>query len=252
MKKYLSLLLWFLAACPLPAQTDFSTLWTRPAWARPAWIQQPPAPLACATAAQPAQETVAATEFKSKSKAFFLSLLVPGLGEHYVGSSRRAQLFFGAEIALWLGYAGFKTYENWRIDDYRGYAAENAGVNLEGKNNAYFIDIGNYNHIDEYNAAKLRQRYLDAYYRDVTGYYWSWPSEAQRMKYKNLRLSAEKADQHALFAIGAVVVNHLFSAIDAVWSTHQYNKNHRTGVGFHFNLGCTPSQVQLSLKADWR
>ncbi|NLP11892.1 hypothetical protein GX408_15940 [bacterium] len=247
MKKYLSLLLLFLAASPLPAQTDFSALWTKPAWA------QPPSVLpADAAAAQPAQETDTPTELKTKSKAFFLSLLVPGLGEYYAGRTRRAQLFFGAEIALWLSYAGFKTYETWRIEDYRGYAAEYAGVNLEGKNNTYFIDIGNYNHIDEYNQAKLRQRYLDAYYRDVAGYYWSWPDEAHRMKYKNLRLSAEKAGQHALFAIGAVVANHLFSAIDAVWSVHQYNKNHRSGVGFHFNLGCTPSQIRLSLDADWR
>lgn len=251
MKKYLSLLLLFLAAGPLAAQTDFSALWTRPAWSRLAW-SQPPTVMPASTADQTGQKSDTPAEFKSKSKAFFLSLLVPGLGEHYVGRTRRAQAFFATEIALWLGYAGFKTYEHWRIDDYRGYAAENAGVNLEGKNSTYFIDIGNYNHIDEYNEAKLRQRYLDAYYRDVAGYYWSWPSEAQRMKYKNLRLSAEKANQHALFAIGAVVANHLFSAIDAVWSTHQYNKNHRTGVGFHFNLGCTPSQIQLSLNADWR
>ncbi|HPI72498.1 MAG TPA: hypothetical protein PK843_03130 [bacterium] len=250
MKNYLSALLLFLAGSPLAAQTDFSALWTRPAWTRPTWTQ-PQRQSVCA-AAQPAQGHVASAEFKSKSKAFFLSLLAPGLGEYYAGRTRRAQVFFTTEIALWLAYAGFKTYENWRIEDYRGYAAENAGVNLKGKNNSYFIDIGNYNHIDEYNEAKLRQRYLNAYYRDVTGYYWSWPSDEQRMKYKNLRLSAERANQHALFGIGAVVVNHLFSAIDAVWSTHQYNKNHRTGVGFHFNLGCTPTHIQLSLNADWR
>ena len=55
---------------------------------------------------------------KSKGKAFFLSLLLPGLGERYVGSNTKSQIFVGTEVLLWLGYAGFNRYSAWRKEDY--------------------------------------------------------------------------------------------------------------------------------------
>lgn len=188
---------------------------------------------------------------KSKGKAFLLSLLLPGSGERYAGRPGRARFFLASEITLWLGYAGLITYRDWRSDDYRSYAAANAHVALEGKNDAYFINISNYDDIETYNAAKLRQRNLPAYYRDIEKYYWKWDSAAERKKFDDIRLSAEKADNRALFMLGAVVANHLISAIDAIWSVRGYNKNYRSGVGVEFNMGCTPSGVMVSISTGF-
>jgi hypothetical protein len=51
-------------------------------------------------------ESASEDSFKPKStrKAFFLSLLLPGLGETYVGS-KRSIIFFGVEALAWWMYA---------------------------------------------------------------------------------------------------------------------------------------------------
>jgi hypothetical protein len=185
---------------------------------------------------------------KSKGKAFLLSLLVPGLGERYAARPQRGHTFLASEAVLWLGYAGLITFEDWRKDDYRNMAAAHAGVDVKKKSDSYFVDVGNYDTMDEYDAAKLRQRNLPAYYGDDS-YNWNWDSRQNRKKFEDLRQSAERAANRAMFVAGAIVANHLISAIDAVWSVHSFNKHQRSGVGFEFNLGCTPSQITFQVSA---
>jgi len=186
---------------------------------------------------------------KSKGKAFLLSMLVPGLGERYAARPQRSHIFMTSEVLLWLSYAGLLTYKEWRENDYHNMAAAHAGVEVSNKSESYFVDVGNYDSVKEYNAAKLRQRNLPAYYGDA-GYYWQWDSRENRKKFEDLRQSAERASNRAMFVVGAIVANHLISAIDAVWSVHSYNKHQRSGVGFEFNLGCTPSQITVMVSAS--
>jgi len=174
---------------------------------------------------------------KSRGKAFLFSLILPGLGERYAGAHKKAQFFFASEITLWLGYAGFITYRDWRKDDYKTYAASYAEVDLEGKSDSYFVDIGNYDSIYEYNEAKLRQRNLPDYYRDEEKYYWNWDNQTHRDKFEQLRISADNANNRATFVVGAILANHVLSAIDAVWSVHKYEKVHHTSVNWNLQLG---------------
>jgi len=188
---------------------------------------------------------------KSRGKAFLYSLILPGLGEKYAGANKKAQFFFATEISLWLGYSGFVTYRDWRKDDYKTYAASHAGVELEGKSDSYFVDIGNYDSIYEYNAAKLRQRNLPDYYRDIENNYWNWENEAYRQKFDQLRISADKANNRATFVVGAILANHVISAIDAVWSVYKYEKNRQASLDWNLQLGdgiVTPN-VNVSLTA---
>ncbi len=244
MKSVLSCLLLLLALGQAPAQTKVNRT--------PYLRLQPAFSLAlCDRDSSDAVKAQPGPAVKSKGKAFLLSLLLPGLGERYAGRPGRAHFFLASEITLWLGYAGLTTYRDWRRDDYRSYAAAHAHVDLQGKNDSYFINISNYDDIDSYNAAKLRQRNLPAFYQDVEKYYWKWNSTAERKKFDDIRLSAEKADNRALFMLGAVVANHLISAIDAIWCVRGYNKNYRSSAGVEFNLGCTPNGVVLTATAGF-
>ena len=76
---------------------------------------------------------------KSPKAAFFLSLLVPGLGELYAGSKMRAAGFMGAEALTWMAYvswrgkgndikAEFRTFadQNWDESSYRAWRAYNS------------------------------------------------------------------------------------------------------------------------------
>lgn len=173
---------------------------------------------------------------KSKGKAFLLSLILPGMGEKYVGANSKATMFLATEVTLWLGYTGFVTYRDWRKEDYKTYAASHAQVELEGKSDSYFIDVGNYSSIYEYNAAKLRQRNLPEYYRDEQAYFWQWQSEAHRQKFDQLRIASDKANNRSMFVIGAILANHVLSAIDAVWSAHKASQQ-QPAIGMDVRVG---------------
>ncbi len=174
---------------------------------------------------------------KSRGKAMLLSLVLPGLGEKYAGAHTRAAVFMSTEVALILSYIGFKQYSHWRKEDYKTYAASHASVDLSNKTDSYFVNIGNYQSISEYNAAKLRQRNLQEFYRDEQAYYWEWQSQAHRHKFDQLRISADKANSNALFVLGAIFANHMISAIDAMWSAQQYNKNQQKSLSVNMFWG---------------
>jgi hypothetical protein len=190
---------------------------------------------------------------KSIGKAFLLSLALPGMGERYTGRYTRGSRFFATEVVLWLSYAGFTTYRDWRKEDYRNFAATYAQVDVRGKSDTYFIDVGNYRNIYTYNAAKLRQRNLPKYYRDVEKYFWQWDSESHRKKFDNLRISADKAYSRSLFVIGMVFANHVISAIDAVVLAHDYNKSSKHALlwDVRFGDGETEPVVMVGLRGEF-
>lgn len=174
---------------------------------------------------------------KSRGKAFLFSLLIPGMGERYVGSNKKATFFLATEVSLWLTYSGFITYREWRKEDYKTYAASFAKVELDGKSDSYFIDVGNYNSIYDYNDAKLRDRNLPDYYRDVDTFYWQWQSQENRQKFDQLRISSDTANNRSMFVIGAILANHVLSAIDAVWSAHKVNKISQSKINLDVQFG---------------
>lgn len=170
-------------------------------------------------------------------KAFIMSLILPGWGQRYVGAKTKSELFFGAETGLWLTYAGFTAFSKWREQDYRTYAAENAGVNLDGKSSSYFIDVGNFNSIYEHNAYRLQQRNTAKYYFDEEAYFWQWQSAEHRARFDRLRVSSDTARNRATFTLGAIVANHVFSAIDAVWSARRANRGQASETSWNLRFG---------------
>ncbi len=169
------------------------------------------------------QQTSQDPRFKEKGKAFLFSLLLPGAGEYYVGNKKMAKAFFFTEMILWAGAISFDSYSNWKRDDMYVYAATHAGAQAADKPAQYFVDIGNYNNIHEYNDAKQRQREFYKVYSEDE-YYWNWDSPQNRDKFEKMRISSDRAHNRTIFAIGGIIANHLVSAIDAVWQSHRYNK----------------------------
>jgi hypothetical protein len=174
---------------------------------------------------------------KTSGKAFIMSLILPGWGQQYAEAKSKSELFFGLEAGLWLTYAGFTSYSGWREDDYRTYAATYAGVDLKGKTSSYFIDVGNFDSIHEYNAYRLRQRNTMDLYSNEQADYWQWSSSQDRQRFNQLRISSDTAGNRATFVLGAIVANHIVSAIEAVWSVHQYEKGRLSGVEWNLQFG---------------
>ncbi|HOH08377.1 MAG: hypothetical protein BWY77_01246 [bacterium ADurb.Bin431] len=206
-----------------------------------------PAPLPLIAADEAAPQAASGLDEKSRGKALMLSFLLPGLGEHYAGAGTKAKIFLGTEISLWLGYAGFLTWSDWRHDEMESYAARHAGVNPAGKSDTYYANIGNYDTIQQYNEAKLRQRNLNDYYRDLDAWHWEWDSAANRERFDQLRISSDKARNRGTFVLGAILANHLISAIDAVWSVNRYNDSQASRVEWNLQFGDSRIQPHLLL-----
>ena len=178
---------------------------------------------------------------KSAGLAFIYGLLIPGMGHVYADRFSTGKYFMISEAVLWLTYAAFSVYGNWLLDDAYDYSAIHAGVQLEGKDRdeQFFVDIANYNNVDEYNNEKLRFGEYDKLYYPELGYGFYWDTEADRMVYREDKIAGDRTLNDRLFVVGAVLVNHLVSAISAVFAANSYNdelKKKGSG-GMHLSAG---------------
>lgn len=162
-------------------------------------------------------------DYKHRGKAFIRSLLLPGSGERYLGKKTLAKAFLITEVTLWVSYFAFREYGNWVRDDALAYAATHSGAGIDGKPSQYYVDIGNYSDIYEYNDAKQRMREFDKVY-DTDDYFWEWDSDQNRREFENMRIAGDRAINRSVFVLGGIFANHLLSAIDAVWQTYRHNK----------------------------
>ncbi len=154
-------------------------------------------------------------EKKSVGLAVLYSLLLPGMGELYAGSFKSGRFFLVAEGALWLTYAGFDIYGTSIRTDARSFAKVHSGLDPSGKNDQFYVDVGNFLSVDEYNEKKLRDRTPELVYDPAAGYAWQWDSDANRSTFRELRVSSDNVLNNMRFVVAALIVNHVASAINA-------------------------------------
>lgn len=145
------------------------------------------------------------------------SLILPGLGEYNLGYNSRGQAFLITEAVLWLGTAGSIIAAGKEMTNYQAYAANHAGVYSKGKSHEYWVDIGNYLTTNDYNQEHLRWRQFDDLYPVTKEWIWSWDSEKNREYFRKLRIRVDRYKLAGKFIIGAVVLNHILSAVDVLY-----------------------------------
>ncbi len=160
---------------------------------------------------------------KSVGLAALYSLFVPGMGELYASGFSSGKYFLAAEGALWLTYATFQIHGDGLRDDAHAYSASRAGVNATGKDDQFYIDIGNFMNTADYNAKKLRDREPDKTYDPALGYAWQWESDAARVTFRDQRIASENAYNNRKFVGLAILVNHVASAINAARAAIAHN-----------------------------
>lgn len=160
---------------------------------------------------------------KSVPLAVLYSLLLPGMGELYAGDYSSGKYLTAAEGALWLTLIGFDRYGTWLRNDARTFAGQHANVNIEGKNTRYFVDIGNYNTIYDYNEQMLRDRNPYRLYAANSTYAWAWDTRSNREYFRDLRIKSDNMFNSINFVAAAIAVNHIVSAINAARIAMSYN-----------------------------
>ena len=158
------------------------------------------------------------------------SLVLPGWGELNLGEQKRARRFFIQEAALWIMYLGAKKSSSWYESDYLAFAELHAGVDMQGKNYLYAVNIGHYDDFDTYNQTKEHQRLVKEKYASGQGFEWQWNSSDHRKTYDQMRINAVTYNKYARFAIGGLVLHRLISFIDVLYLERQNNFNVQTSL----------------------
>jgi len=168
------------------------------------------------------QNQIMSTEKKkSVPLAVLYSLLLPGMGELYAGDYSTGKYLTAAEGVLWLTLIGFDRYGTWLQKDARTFAVEHAGISLEGKNDRYFVDIGNYNSVNDYNEQMLRDRNILKLYGPSQT--WFWDKRESREYYRDLRIKSDNMFNSVNFVAATIAINHIVSAINAARITLSHN-----------------------------
>jgi len=173
---------------------------------------------------------------KSTGLAILYSLLLPGMGELYAGNYSSGKYFTIAEGALWTTFIGMNIYAGNQKDNYQAYATANASVNTDGKEDAFFATISEFNSLESYNNQKALERNFDEMYNSES-YFWKWNSSEERRTYRDMWTSSEQTYNDIRFVVGAMILNRVVSAINAVRLVASYNKNLETEVSWNVSVG---------------
>jgi hypothetical protein len=186
--------------------------------------------------------------------AFMRSLVIPGWGQRRAGAKTAARNFFVAEILLWGGFATQEVYGHWLKDDFKLFAATHAGAEISGKDEQFFVDMGNFISVDEFNQNRLRRRDVEGLYDPAT-HFWRWNTEANRQKFFNLRKRSDKAFSRAELVAAGVIANHIISGIHAAWVAHKKSSQKEKERGElrvpQLGVAASPEEIRLVARLDF-
>jgi len=145
------------------------------------------------------------------------SFLIPGWGEYAMDRPERGRSFIVAETALWTSFFGAWIVSDSYSRKFQAFAADHAGVETSGKDRQFWVDIGNYVSMEAHNEEHLRFREYDALYPENDDWEWTWSSDSKRKQYRDYRVASDTWKLGAKFVAGGIVINHIVSAIDALY-----------------------------------
>ena len=174
------------------------------------------------------------------------SALIPGWGQKSLQYHDRSRSFTYVETGLLISILGSTTYANILKKNYIAFAVEHAAISSAGKNHKYWVDIGNFKTIEDYNDEHLRNREMDDIYDANLRWSWDWDEDSNRNAFEQKRILSDQMKQVATFGAGAIVLNHMVSAIDALYLKRIGSKKELTvqpwvpsemvGVGYSFTV----------------
>jgi hypothetical protein len=190
-------------------------------------------------------------EEKSKGKAMFYSLLIPGLGHQYAGDKSGAKTFFAIEAAIWASFLFFEVQGYIREESYQDYAQVFAGISSENKSDDYYSLIGQYNSWEDYEAdIKNEGRFalypeadaqtLDEYFLEnrVSDFEpWVWQSVDNRRNFRGQRNDSKLSYRRALYAVAVAGANRIAAAFFSIRATNKTNEglgDNKVGYGLEF------------------
>lgn len=156
-------------------------------------------------------------------KALALSVALPGAGQWYAGDHKSARVFMGIETGIWLGFLGFRTYANWKENDFIRFAQEHAGIDPVGKDDEFYSTITFYNDREQYNALGRAFDPEAPFFPSGPEFDWRWDSPESRERYRELNNDQRSAERNSEFMFVAAAVNRLAAALLTIRSVKKRN-----------------------------
>ncbi len=153
----------------------------------------------------------------SPRRAILKSLVLPGLGHLSMDHRQKARAFLVAEGSIWATVFTAASLHQGFTKNLRGWAVSHAGNTFAEKPDLYYFNMGRYMSLKDYNEQMMRQRSIDAIYPDIESYRWSWDTEDNQARFRDLRRISINANKVVKFAIGSLVLNRAISAIHVLY-----------------------------------
>ncbi len=182
--------------------------------------------------------TLSADKIHSTKLSLAMSALVPGSGDMYSGNYAKGGLAIFREVALIATLFHFNNQADSFDNSAKKFANNITGAPMNSNSEYYDllaqqVSSSQFNENVRLNAQNYYGYGTQGYYDFVETYSideeqaWDWESSQNLKKYKNYRAQKQKNNQNASFVIGALIVNHLYSAISTAITTSNNNKKFR-------------------------
>ncbi len=182
--------------------------------------------------------TINADKIHSTKLSLAMSALVPGSGDMYAGNYAKGGLAIFREVALIATLFHFNNQADSFDNSAKKFANNITGAPMNSNSEYYDllaqqVSSSQFNENVRLNAQNYYGYGTQGYYDFVETYSineeqaWDWESSQNLKKYKNYRAQKQKNNQNASFVIGALIVNHLYSAISTAITTSNNNKKFR-------------------------
>lgn len=143
--------------------------------------------------------------------AMLKSVVLPGWGELSY-KSNSAYIFLGAELALWLGFAGLRYSSNIQNQDLINFTRIHAGLDQYPNDAQFWADLGNYTSYLDHKEEMLENRTPENIWDE--NYQWDWDSEENVVNYDVLFRKKELTYITSNFMITGMIVNRIASVVN--------------------------------------
>ena len=184
---------------------------------------------------------------KSPNEAFLYSLVIPGMGQLYTGA-KHGYIYTAAEVGLLATYFILRNSAANTRDEYRDIVRDNIIFIGPGSFEAWDLiedfehasQYENWNHVYDSDVTRVRTgkwywKDLDPSLKDEKDTAIEFDSK-HRLEAYDLRKKANDTFQSARTVLGMVILNHVFSAVEARITTKRWNQKHKESGSIQIDL----------------
>ena len=190
--------------------------------------------------------------YKSEGWAMMFSATVPGTGQLYVGENS-GFLYLAIEAIGWASMIALRNKADQQKQDSQTYAGS-------PYDSTSAWNFSRYSHATGQDTGSLQNLYAgdpDAFYHqigsnDLYAQGWSNTPGANRSEYQSLEDEYQSSVRRSRYAAGALILNHVVSALDALHAARMHNLPLTQNLHLKMGGGLTPRGANLSLALEGR